>query len=188
MIADVAKLGYITGTVLDVTYGRGTFWKNWKPETLITHDLATDRVDFRSLPEKDESVDCVVMDPPYKLNGTPALGEFDKRYGVDVPMSWWQRHTMIKNGIREAERVLRKKGHLLLKCQDQVSSGQVRWQTIEFTGYALSLGLRLVDRFDMLGKGRPQPKWRRQVHAQGRPSTLLVFKKGTNATSTNNPS
>ena len=182
MIADVAQLGYITGTVLDVTYGKGTFWKYWQPETLITHDLAIDGVDFRKLPEEDGSIDCVVLDPPYKLNGTPALGEFDERYGIDVPMTWQQRHTMIKYGIEEAERVLREKGHLLLKCQDQVCSGQVRWQTYEFTHKATRLGFRLVDRFDMLGKARPQPKGRRQVHAQGRPSTLLVFKLDQKAT------
>lgn len=182
MIADVAQLGYITGTVLDVTYGNGTFWKYWSPPVLITHDLAIDGVDFRKLPEGDASVDCVVLDPPYKLNGTPALGEFDERYGVNVRMAWQNRHAMIMSGIREAERVLREKGHLLLKCQDQVCSGQVRWQTYEFTQRASVFGLRLVDRFDMLGKARPQPKGRRQVHAQGRPSTLLVFKLDQKAT------
>lgn len=182
MIADVAQLGYISGTVLDVTYGQGTFWKYWTPPVLITHDLAIDGVDFRRLPEGDGSVDTVVLDPPYKLSGTPALGEFDERYGIDVPMAIDQKHMMIKRGIKEAERVLRVKGHLLLKCQDQVSSGQVRWQTFEFTHSAMMLGFRLVDRFDMLGKGRPQPKGRRQVHAQGRPSTLLVFKLDQKAT------
>lgn len=181
MIADVAQLGYITGTVLDVTYGNGTFWKYWTPPVLITHDLAIDGVDFRKLPEPDASVDCVVLDPPYKLNGTPALGEFDERYGISV-MTWQQRHMMIARGIREAERVLRVTGHLLLKCQDQVCSGHVRWQTFEFTERAMSFGFRLVDRFDMLGKARPQPKGRRQVHAQGRPSTLLVFKLDQKAT------
>ena len=29
MIEDVARLGYLDGSVLDVTYGLGTFWKNW---------------------------------------------------------------------------------------------------------------------------------------------------------------
>lgn len=180
MIADVAKLGYIAGTVLDVTYGKGTFWKHWQPETLLAHDLAMDGIDFRSLPEEDESVDCVVLDPPYKLNGTPALGEFDKRYGVDVPATWLERHELIYGGIAEASRVLKKKGHLLLKCQDQVCSGAIRWQTIDFAICADDEGFRLVDRFDMLGKSRPQPKGRRQVHAHGRPSTLLVFRKEAN--------
>src|SRR5690606_27767225 len=32
MIADVAKLGYITGDVLDTTYGRGGFWTVYMPE------------------------------------------------------------------------------------------------------------------------------------------------------------
>ena len=60
---------------------------------------------------------------------------------------------------------------------DQVEAGQKRWQTFDFTTVAIGRGLRLVDRFDMLTTPRPQPPGRRQLHAQGNYSTLLVFEK-----------
>jgi hypothetical protein len=179
LIADVAQL-YIApdAVVLDPTYGRGAWWTQFRPAHLIAHDLVLDGVDFTALPEADASVDVVAFDPPYKLNGTstPAV---DARYGVDGPYVRWQdRHALIRAGIDEQARVLRSGGVLLLKCQDQVCSGQMRWQTDEFTAHAAAFGLVKVDRFDMLGTARPQPMaGRTQRHAHGRPSTLLVFRR-----------
>ena len=89
LIAYVARLGYLDGTVLDATYGLGTFWKDFKPDTLITNDLykpADHAWDFLDLPCRDGEFDSVVYDPDYKLNGTPALPEMDDRYGVGEDM------------------------------------------------------------------------------------------------------
>jgi len=119
----------------------------------------------------------VVLDPPYRLNGTPDGGGFDDRFGSGQSTRWQERHALIRDGIDEAHRVLSSGGHLLLKCQDQVCSGEVRWQTIEFASHAATIGLELVDRFVMIGAARPQPPGRIQRRAYGRPSTLLVFRK-----------
>jgi len=67
-------------SVADVTFGKGTFWKK-VPEgdyELLASDLSakpsggelwpirvSDGVDLRDLPYDDESIDCVVLDPPY---------------------------------------------------------------------------------------------------------------------------
>lgn len=179
LIFDVASL-YLDRNMeaADLTYGRGNWWTKWKPASLVKHDKYTvDGVDFRDLPEEDETYDLVALDPPYKLNGTPELGDFDDRYGTDRVMTWQEKHRRIRHGIVEGARVLRKGGILLLKCQDQVCSGAIRWQTDEFTVCAEKVGLKKIDRFDMTGGGRKQPPGRRQVHAHGRPSTLLVFQK-----------
>lgn len=180
LIADVARLGYITGHVADLTYGHGQFWTHHRPDLLVAHDINPtkgDGIDFRQLPEPDGTYHTVVFDPPYKLNGTPSLGDFDHRYGIEAPTRWQDRMTLIHDGLREAIRVTRIGGHILVKCQDQVVSGRIRWQTIEITRWASEAGAELVDRFDLLGKHRPQPTGRHQVHAQGRPSTLLVLRK-----------
>jgi len=179
LIADVAKLGYLRPIVLDVTYGKGTFWKIWRPYDLIAHDLKLDGGDFRALPyAAGDAFGTVVFDPPYKLNGTPTP-EVDARYGAHEPTRWQDRMALCFDGAAECRRVLAPKGHLLWKCQDQVVSGHVVWQTYEFTEFAVGqLRLKLVDRFDMLGTARPQPmEGRKQEHAHGRPSTLLVFRK-----------
>jgi SAM-dependent methyltransferase len=182
LIADVAALGYLrpTDLVLDPTYGLGNWWARWKPDRLVTSDLrpgAQLRADFRRLPFAAGTFDAVTFDPPFKLNGTPS-GAVDARYGVDEPSTWQDRMALIGAGLDECARVLRPGGRLLLKCQDQVVSSHVRWQTIAFTNHATGLGLDLVDRFDLLG-GRPQPAGRRQVHARRNSSTLLVFEKET---------
>jgi SAM-dependent methyltransferase len=175
LIADCARLGYLTGRVLDPTYGRGKWWTAWCPDGLVAHDLKTDGVDFRHLPHPDESFDAIAFDPPYKLNGTPT-DKVDAPYGVDVVDTRDGRHQLIRDGITECKRVLALDGHLLVKCQDQVNGGKVRWQTHEFTGHAQTLGLRLVDAFLILGH-REQPAGTRQVHARRNYSTLLVFRK-----------
>lgn len=179
LIADVAQLGYLDGIVLDATFGEGNFWTEWQPKVLITNDLFKDahyQFDFRHMRTFfSQFFDAVVFDPPYKLSGTPALGDFDNRYGIDVPTRWQDRWQMCLDGITECGRVA--KTHLLVKCQDQVCSGKIRWQTLEFPAHAASLGYELIDRFDFLGGGRPQPSGRRQVHAHGRPSTLLVLRR-----------
>lgn len=188
LIADCARLGYLRQEwrTLDCTYGYGTFWNIWRPRHLIGTDIDPHRnhfspgtgEDFRRLPFSNRSFDCVVLDPPYKLNGTPNenAGGMDERFGVHRVTDWRERMQLVRDGLTECERVLGD-GYLLLKCQDQVCSGKVRWQTDEFTEHARSLGLGKVDRFDFLSY-RPQPNGRRQIHARRNASTLLVFKRG----------
>ena len=136
-------------------------------------------MDFRKLPFGDGEFDAVVFDPPYRLNGTPDRGEFDERYGIGGKYTRWQdRHQLIQEGLSECARVA--SAFVLLKCQDQVCSGKKRWQTSDFSFWAMTeCGLSLEDRFDMLGHVRPQPAGRRQVHSQGNYSTLLVFRKAS---------
>jgi hypothetical protein len=184
LIVSCLELGYLKDDwfTLDPTYGEGTFWKKWRPEKFIGTDIDPSKcsegrtaVDFKHLPWTDHYFDCVVFDPPYKLNGTPDV-TVDHRYGVHVSTRWQDRMELCRAGIRECARVL-DDGYLLLKCQDQVCSGKVRWQTIDFTLVAESCGLGLVDRFDFLSY-RPQPSGVRQQHARRNSSQLLVFKRG----------
>lgn len=188
LIADIARLpGYLTApgpddppwTVLDATYGKhGGFWKSYRPELLTTNDLrhpADHSWDFRSMPVEDGSFDVAVFDPDYKLSGTPALGEFDERYGVDENLTRDERMEKIRAGAVECFRVCRRR--LLVKCQDQVEGGKVRWQTDMVTRAVEELGGWKIDRFDLLGGGRQQPSGRRQLTAQMRPSTALMFGK-----------
>lgn len=189
LIEDVARLGYITDDdlVLDMTYGRGGFWTRYRPPRLVTVDINTPahlRADNRRLPVRDRAFDVAVFDPPYKLNGTPALGDFDARYGIEEVTRWQDRMDRIDGGLIAAWRALAIGGRLLVKCQDQVCSGQVRWQTDHITHVARVLGMVKVDRFDLLGTHRPQPPGRTQKHAHGRPSTLLIFVRKAKVTDT----
>lgn len=182
LIADVARVGWLTAdmSVLDVTWGKGRFWTKWRPRILVGTDIDPERspsgraVDFRELPFGDRRFDAVVFDPPYKLNGTPRL-ETDEVYGTGEVARWQDRMALIRDGAAECARVARKV--VLVKCQDQVCSGQMRWQTDVVTEAVCAKGFRKADRFDMIG-GREQPAGRSQKHARGRGSTLLVFVRG----------
>ena len=179
----VVPLGYLGDGmhVCDPTYGLGRFWSLWRPAKLCASDIDPAKspigysVDFTALPWLPDRFDAVVLDPPYKLNGAGGSHASDAAYGVATQgVPWRDRHRLIRDGMTECVRVLRPGGYLLLKCQDQVCSGRVRWQTDEFTRHAESLGCRKVDRFD-LPSYRAQPAGRRQVHARRNHSTLLVF-------------
>jgi len=188
LIVSCHRLGYLRDdwATLDPTWGLGRFWVKWAPKTLVGSDLESTKSpslvseDATCLRHDDNSFMAVVLDPPYKLNGTPDRGgpaSSDPDYGVDGPAVRWQdRHRLIRNMISEASRICGTHGTVLLKCQDQVCSGKIRWQTIEFTEHAESCGLRLVDQL-LLEGARKQPEGRRQIHARRNYSSLLVFRK-----------
>lgn len=163
LIVALRHLRYLRDTdrVLDPTYGLGSFWKLWRPALLVDHDIRHDGVDFRVLPYDDRIFDSCTFDPPYKLNGraTPAV---DDRYGVGEYASLHDRHALIRDGITECARVTKR--HLMVKCQDQVNSGRVRWQTREFADHAESCGFELIDMLHVVG-GRPQPPRTRRCPA-----------------------
>lgn len=177
MIVDVADLGYIRDEVLDATYGLGGFWRKWTPKTLVANDLnsplATHHFDFRHLPFNNHRFPTVVYDPPYKLNGTPTGDAMDQRFGTGRHLTIKERLEMITEGAEECWRVTR--DTLLVKCMDQVVSGQMVWQTVILTNLLNARGARLVDRFDFLMTPRKQPSGRVQKHARANYSTLLVF-------------
>jgi hypothetical protein len=191
LIADCARLGYLpavddhAAVVCDPTYGLGRFWKIYRPSTLVASDLEVAKspvgypVDFTSLPWASGRFDASVFDPPYKLNGTSTgvgAASCDPDYGVDTYRSQAARHGRIRAGIAECVRVTQVGGYVLVKCQDQVNGGKVRWQTREFAAHAESLGCRLVDALH-LPSYRPQPEGRTQQHARRNYSTMLVLRR-----------
>lgn len=190
MIVACNQLGYIheSDLTLDVTFGQGRWWSKWRPGQLVTNDinrytLADLHYDFQHLPpEWTDTFDVVAYDPPYKLNGTGGSHPSDKGYGVDgTYTSIADKHELIMAGVRQCARVVKPGGVLLIKCQDQVSSGKVRWQTFMIYEYLTPHVHRPCELIDLLHlEGyRAQPEGRRQVHARRNYSTLMVFKRRT---------
>lgn len=180
LIADCHRLGYLPEPVLDVTYERGRFWKQHRPAELVASDLDSRCgvmvADFTALPFAAASFPTVVLDPPYKLNGTSTgrgPSAADARYGVGGGYrSMDARHRLIQDGIVECARVTSR--FLLVKCQDQVCANKKRWQTRIFANTGERCGLDLVDMMDVRGY-RKQPEGRQQNHSHSDKSTLLVF-------------
>lgn len=188
MILDVVRLGYLTDSdfLLDPTYGKGKWWTRWR-EPDVAHDLATG-VDFRQLPEADGTFDSVAFDPPYVAMGgrkTTGIPEFFESYGLtDAPKRPSELQEMNDAGLRECLRVVKKKGIVVVKTQDYVTSGKLYPGTHYTLTAALAMGFKLEDRLEHIGHSRAQPKRTRkdgkpvvQQHARRNLSTLFVFKR-----------
>ena len=152
LIATIAPM-YLTGSVLDVTYGNGDtaggWWRRFTPDPLTFHDLAIDGVDFRDLPHGDDSFDAVCFDPPYVPQGgmsSNRVGEqdFRRRFGLmreSTPVA--DTFELMDAGLVECARVTRQ--WVLCKCADFVSSGKFHLGSLRMMDTARQLGLGIHD-------------------------------------------
>lgn len=127
LIASIAEL-YLTGSVLDVTYGRGMWWRRFKPKVFAGHDLTLDGVDFRSLPYEDASWETVCFDPPYiptraAKTASPALkGRFRGSYGLGTSRNKATLEALVADGLAECSRVSSR--WVLAKCCDYAENAE----------------------------------------------------------------
>jgi hypothetical protein len=184
-LAAVARLGYLNGPVLDLTYGRGAWWTVYEPRDLTTFVAG----DFTDTGFGDGSARIICFDPPYISTGTrtkSTIPDFYDRYGIGELSGWSAIRKLMEAGMAECARILAPRGYLLMKCMDYVESGRKVWNTFYFAHYGDQvLNLQLVDRFIHVptGKGGAQPQNnldgtpREQKHAREVSSMLLVFTK-----------
>lgn len=181
--------------VADVTFGGGVFWKNI-PE--CTYDLypsdISGGVDCRSLPYSADSFDALVLDPPYMeglLRDQPAHkagggthAAFRSYYSNGDERSEggpkWHAAVLdlyVRAG-REAFRVLRPRGVLIVKCQDEVSANR-QWLThVEIINAYADMGFYVKDLFVVVRNNKAVvARMKKQVHARKNHSYFLVFVK-----------
>lgn len=186
--------------VADVTWGRGVFWKKVPEDEYEV--LGTDisrGVDCRDLPYDNGSLDCVVLDPPYmegfyRKNNSHKAGSgshsgLSQAYsnGDEVnadtnntgTKKWHAAVTdMYFKASVEAYRVLRKKGVLIVKCQDEVSAGKQWFTHIEIINELEIIGYYAKDLFVVVRTNKPAvSRLIKQVHARKNHSYFLVFIK-----------
>lgn len=186
--------------IADVTWGRGVFWKNVPKDhyEVIGTDIAMG-VDCRNLPYEDTSFDCIVLDPPY-MEGfyrsndkhkagsgshsglAQAYSNGDEINGDTENTGTKKWHAAVTDmyfkASREAYRVLKKKGILIVKCQDEVSAGK-QWLThVEIINELENIGYYSKDLFIVVRTGKPAvSRLITQVHARKNHSYFLVFVK-----------
>ena len=112
---------------LDPMYFKGNFYKGGIKQPKKCFDLNPKGLfckkgDARELPFKDESINNMILDPPFMFG---IHGKTKDYYSS-------RTHTIIKNLIelkelyqtilKEAKRLLKKKGILIFKCQDYTDS------------------------------------------------------------------
>jgi hypothetical protein len=181
--------------IADVTYGKGVFWKS-VPEgdyVLKASDLKSG-VDCRKLPYADGSIDCVVLDPPYmeglyrednSFAGSGTHDAFRENYSngqrpEELNGKWHEAVLeMYVRAAIEARRVLKAKGTLIVKCQDEVSACMQRLTHVEIIMNCAGLGYYCKDLFVLTRTNRPgASRVKSQIHARKNHSYFLVFVKG----------
>jgi hypothetical protein len=189
--------------IADVTFGNGVFWKNVDVSRyeLLRSDIA-DGVDCRALPYSDASLDALVLDPPYMEGllrnnvehkaGSSSYAAFRSYYSngdegdADGPKWHGAVTDLYYKAGREAFRVLKDAGVMIVKCQDEVSAGR-QWLThVEIINYYEQLGFYTKDLFVIVRQNKASiARLKKQIHARKNHSYFLVFikppkKKGKN--------
>jgi DNA modification methylase len=194
-----------------VTFGTGIFWKKVPPGKyeVLASDIAVksnkgllpfmevqDDIDLRDLPYEDDSLDCVVLDPPYMegfyrgyeshLGGVGTHAAFRYHYSNGRATEWkeggpkWHdavTDLYVHGGI-EAYRVLKPDGILIVKCQDEVSANKQRLTHVEIISAYESIGFYTKDLFVVMRTNKAGvSRLKKQSHARKNHSYFLIFQK-----------
>jgi 16S rRNA G966 N2-methylase RsmD len=193
--------------IADVTWGKGVFWKDvdMSKYEAYASDLDPDKspsghpVDCRKLPYEDNSLDVVVLDPPYAegffrrnkemlAGGDGSHEQFRENYSngevLDTNGSKYHQAVLdvyYKAGM-EAHRVLKADGTLIVKTQDEVSANTQELTHIQITNfYEGELDFYTKDLFITVRSNKPAVSgMNKQVHARKNHSYFLVYEMNTN--------
>ena len=176
----------------DVTYSKGNFYKNTEIEAprlkfdILPQTADTIQADCRDLPLGDNSIKCLMFDPPFGI----AKGESLKKHteGQNIIANRFssfenpkQLYSFYEESLKEFYRILEPKGVLIFKCQDTVSSGIQYMSHIYIHNMAVDIGFYPKDLFVLNAKNRViSGKHKNQQHARKFHSYFWVFEKGNN--------
>ena len=188
----VLELYVAPGSVVaDVTYGKGVFWRRVPQDRYrLKRSDILDGIDCRDLPYEDGEIDCVVLDPPYMhspggtAHDNAAHSAFERHYrnngtGNRTGKKYHEAVlSLYEDAAEEAHRVLRDRGVLIVKCQDEVCANRQRFTHIEIVQAYERIGFVAEDLFVVVRVNRPGvSRTARQVHARKNHSYFLVFWK-----------
>jgi len=190
--------------IADVTFGKGAFWRfvpKGRYDTVFSDlntgkdadDARVRKFDCRKLPYENESFDAVVLDPPYMHSpgGTayesmPAYENCYRNNDAEAPEGLKYHDAVVGlyvEAAREARRILRKKGILIVKCQDEVCAHKQRLTHVEIINEYDKLGFYCDDLFVVVQTNLPGvSRMLRQKHARKAHSYYLIFRRSSRAT------
>lgn len=166
-------------TVLDATYGSGSFWRGSTADVMVTGlDINPDRArdvcgDFTQLPFIDNAFDIVIFDPPYHTDvGRAKASVTHKRFGSFATLS--DLRQAVEMGTAEAWRVARL--GVIVKVQDYIHASRAVWMSHWVHGAVP------VEPYDFLMARRTagkilSPKWSDQLSVYRNHATYWVYRK-----------
>lgn len=173
----------------DPTYSKGNFYKNTdieKPKFIFDINPQTEdtiKADARNLPLENESLECIMFDPPFLATTGKSIKEnknnnyINKRFGV-FP-SEKELHQFYVDAMKEFYRILKKDGILIFKCQDKISSSKQYLSHVFIINEAVKTGYYPKDLFILLSQNRIVADWQleNQKNARKFHSYFLVLQK-----------
>ena len=178
--------------VIKSTSSKGIFYKNnGLTPPVLKFDLFpqtddTVRSDCRHLPVDDNSINCIMFDPPFIVGTGPSMEKVVSGQNmIHNRFSSFPNPTALyefyKDSLKEFYRILTDNGILIFKCQDTVSSGTNYMSHIYIHNMAISLGFYPKDLFILTAKSRIiSGKHKVQKHARKYHSYFWVFEKNNN--------
>lgn len=188
--------------IADTTWGKGVFWKDVDTSRyeVYASDLDTEKspsghaVDCRNLPYENNSLDVVVLDPPYAegffrknkemlAGGDGSHQQFRENYSngevLDTNGSKYHQAVLdvyYKAGM-EAHRVLKEDGTFIVKVQDEVSANTQELTHIQITNfYEGELDFYTKDLFVTVRSNKPAVSgMHNQIHARKNHSFFMIY-------------
>lgn len=194
IIADILKLYNNNDTIdLDCTYSKGVFYKSGVVQyPKLKTDLEPQsedvmKADSTNLPFEDSSFKCIMFDPPFIITGKTYKTNKDGSSIIAKRFSGYENFEQLKSHwfgtLKECNRLLKKDGIVIIKCQNTVSSGKNHFSCAALINKALDIGLTPLDEFVLESKSKITSfggRWKNQKHALKYHSYFLVFKKSKN--------
>lgn len=175
LFSDILKLYVEEGSsIADVTYGKRAFWKGIDKEKykLKESDLQSG-VDLTDLPYENSCFDILILDPPYMHGGKTVKDSINSCY-KNKNESHESVIRLYGGGILEAARVLKKKGKIIVKVQDETESGKQRLSHVEVIQLLEIFGFKILDTFVLVQKTIPAMREKYQLSARKNHSYAIV--------------
>jgi hypothetical protein len=172
--------------ILDATINEGRFWRG-TTRNIIGLDI---EIGFKptvngsnlEMPFADESFDVVIYDPPHIPNqGQDKEKDFNTRFGLvqkSPKENGYNFSHLYPVFSKEAYRVLRPQGILLVKIADYVHNHRMQWAHFELMKSAAEAGFCPCDMIVKIRKGPiVDPRWKVAHHARRQHVFWIVFRK-----------
>lgn len=167
----------------DLTYGKGVFWSKVDTSDFFSTyftDLTEDGVDMRDTDYPDDMFDLLVIDPPYRYNPATSTHPdgLDQNYRVgSAPKNIQGVIDLYVDAAKEAARIIKHGGFLVVKCQDTIQDGRQWWVHMTLTEQIEKMGFALKDLAVVVGQPK-RTRWKVQKHLDKNHSYFLVFRLG----------
>ena len=138
----------------DCTYGNGSFYEDREPPRLKfdidpqVEDVV--KADSRALPLADKSLSSLMFDPPFLIYVRQDREGNGKMIMARRFSGYWRYDELEEHyeaTIKEASRVLKKDGVLVVKCQDIVHNHRLHATHARVIQWGEKHGFRLLDLF-----------------------------------------